>query len=195
MKSRKLVKTEMSPRAMSVLRAAGPERVIVDQPEGELKSYLRAGNAIYPENNMILSGVQEDGRMDIVFADDGKVYLKNILYNIGEAWATSWVEGQLEGNQIIVQMKQSVYHSYTYDADILLAWGTTAIATDDEGNPYIEFTVDERTTEVAYTIDGETIYGPQGIAPVEDSENPYWDFVATGLGTYWTDNNEFAGAL
>ena len=174
-----------------------PSRVITEQPAGELKSYLRAGDAIYPDGQNIYAGEQVDGRMDIVFAADGKVYLKNILYNIGNAWANCWVEGQLndEGTEITVAMGQSLYHSYTYQADILLAWGTTQIAYDETGAPYIDFVVDERMTDVVYTIDGETIYGPEGVAPVEDDQNPYWGFEATGLGSYWTDDMSFAGAL
>ena len=172
-------------------------RVIYDQPEGELHSYLRSGKAIYPEGNRIYTGDQIDGRMDVVFAEDGKVYLKNILYNIGKAWGNNWVEGQLsdDGTQIIVPMGQSVYHSYTYDADIVLAWGSTVIAYNEDGTPYIDFIIDERTTEVVYTIDGETITLEDGIAPVEDPDNEFWDFEATGLGTYWTDDMSFAGAL
>jgi len=180
----------------SALKRA-PSRVITEQPAGELKSYLRAGDAIYPDGQNIYAGEQVDGRMDIVFAADGKVYLKNILYNIGNAWANCWVEGQLndEGTEITVAMGQSLYHSYTYQADILLAWGTTQIAYDETGTPYIDFVVDERMTDVVYTIDGETIYGPEGVAPVEDDQNPYWGFEATGLGSYWTDDMSFAGAL
>lgn len=194
-KSAKLIKTEKSVNALKSLKA-GPSRVIYDQPAGELKSYLRSGDAIYPVGQNIYAGEQIDGRMDIVFADEGKVYLKNILYNT-ETWANSWVEGQLneDGTEITVPMGQSIYYSYTYGADILLAWGTTEIAYNANGEPYIDFIIDDRISEVIYTIDGETIYGPEGIAPVEDEANPYWAFEATGLGTYWTDDMSFAGAL
>ena len=134
---------------------SGPSRVITEQPQGELKSYLRTGQAIYPQGQDIYMGDQEDGRMDIVFADGGKVYLKNILYNIGKAWADSWVEGQLneDGTEITVPMGQSVYWSYTYQADILLAWGMTQIAYDETGAPYIDFIIDDRMQEIVYTID------------------------------------------
>ncbi|MBR0494015.1 MAG: hypothetical protein IJJ83_09705 [Muribaculaceae bacterium] len=198
-RSARMVKSELRsamPQALKSLKGA-PSRVITDQPAGELKSYLRSGDAIYPEGQNIYMGEQVDGRMDIVFADGGKVYLKNILYNIGEAWANSWVEGQLneDGTEITVAMGQSLYYSYTYQADILLAWGTTEIAYDAIGNPYINFIIDDRMEEVVYTIDGETIYGPEGVAPVENDQNPYWGYEATGLGSYWTDDLSFAGAM
>jgi len=196
-KSGKLVKNERLTAQRLKSAKAAPSRVITDQPEGELKSYLRHGDAIYNDGNNIYMGEQVDGRMDIVFAEGGKVYLKNILYNIGNSWANSWVEGQLndEGTEITVEMGQSLYHSYTYQADILLAWGTTQILNDENGDPYIDFTIDDRMESVVYTIDGETIYGPEGVAPVEDEQNPYWGFEATGLGSYWTDDYSFAGAM
>ncbi len=192
-RSARITPVEKGVRALK----AGPSRVITEQPAGELHSYLRSGTAIYPEGQDIYMGDQVDGRMDIVFADDGKVYLKNILYRTGDLWGNYWVEGQLndQGTEITVQMGQSLYWSYTYQADILLAWGTTEIAYDEAGNPYINFMIDDRMEEVIYTIDGETIYGPEGVAPVEDAANPYWGFVATGLGAYWTDDYSFAGAM
>ena len=177
------------------LKAAS--RVITEQPQGELHSYMRTGDCLFPDGNNIYSGESMTDRVDIVFADGGKVYLKNILYNTGKTWGTGWVEGQLndEGTEITVPMGQSLYYSNTYQADILLAWGTTQIAYPDDGDPYIDFIVDDRVTEVVYTIDGETIICPEGIAPVDDGINPFWDFEATGLGTYWTDDLSFAGAL
>ena len=172
-------------------------RVIYVQPEGELHSYLRSGYAIYPDSDRIYMGEQTNGRMDVVFAEDGKVYLKNILYNIGNSWITSWVEGQLsdDGTQIIVPLGQSVYHSKFYGCNILLAWGSTVIAYKENGEPYIDFIIDESITEAVYTIDGETITLENGIAPVEDPDNEFWDFEATGLGTYWVEDMSFAGAL
>ena len=175
----------------------GPSRVITEQPEGEFHSYMRKGDCLYPSGNNIYLGESLSDRVDIVFAEGGKVYIKNILYNTSKTWGTSWVEGQLneDGTEIVVPMGQSLYYSSYYQADILLAWGSTVIAYHDNGEPYIDFIVDERTTEVVYTIDGETITCPEGIAPVDDGINPYWDFEATGLGSYWTDDMSFAGAL
>lgn len=175
----------------------GPSRAITEQPQGELHSYMRTCDAIYPVGNSIYMGEQLSDRVDIVFADDGKVYLKNILYNTTSTWGNGWIEGQLndEGTEIIIPMGQSLYYSNYYQADILLAWGKTEIAYRDNGEAYIDFIVDERVTEVVYTIDGETITGPEGIAPVSDDTNPFWNFEATGLGSYWTDDMSFAGAL
>ncbi len=195
-KSRGIMKAEKMAPSPKMLKDQ-PGRVITERPEGEFRSYMRTGQGLYPAGNNIYSGEQLSDRVDIVFAEGGKVYLKNILYNTCATWGSYWVEGQLndDGTEIIVPMGQSLYFSNLYQADILLAWGTTVIANDEAGNPYIDFIIDERTTEVTYTIDGETIHGPEGVAPVDDGTNPYWDFEATGLGSYWTDDMSFAGAL
>ena len=168
------------------LRAA-----ITEQPEGEVKSYIRSGDAVYPGSSSIYHG-EQSGRMDIVFADGGKVYMKNILYQMGTAYADSWVEGQLNADEteITVPMGQSIYYSDYYSADIVLAWGTTSI----DGTSLV-FTPDETVTEVVYAIDGDVITLQGGIAPVEDAENQYWNYCATGLGCYWTDDDSFGGAL
>ena len=164
---------------------------ITEQPEGELRSYVRSGDAVFPSGQSLTYGTQS-GRMDIVFADGGKVYMKNILYQMGTAYADSWVEGQLneDGTQITVPMGQSVFYSDTYTADIVLTWGTTSV-----NGTSLVVTRDESVTEAVYAIDGETITLLGGVAPVEDANNQYWHFCATGLTCYWTDDNSFGGAL
>ena len=59
--------------------------------------------------------------MSIVFAEDGKVYMKNPL--LAMAYDT-WVEGTLseDGTRISIPMGQTLYHSDFYDADVILSW-------------------------------------------------------------------------
>ena len=196
-RSNKVINTEMTKFKVSDLKSKADFKVINTQPEGELKSYLRSGEAIYASGSSIYYGEQSNGRMDIVFGENNVVYLKNILYNCGAFFGDNWVEGTIneEGTEITVPLGQSIFWSDSYQADVVLAWGSTAVAYDEEGNPYIEFIADTRTTEVVYTIDGETITGPQGVAPVEDEANEWWRFEATGLSCYWTDDNSFGGFM
>ena len=132
--------------------------------------------------------------MEVVFAEDGTVYFKNLLYNSGAQFGENWVEGVLVDNEIHVPMGQSIYWSDQYQADVVLTWGSTYIYTTDEGT-YLGITPDENVQEVVYTIDGETIYGPVGVGPVEDPNNQYWRFEVTGLGTQWTDDESFGGFM
>ena len=197
-KSNKIVNTKVTKFKAADLKKKADFRVINEQPEGELKSYQRAGDAIYAASGSIYQGEQQaNARMDVVFAENNVVYLKNILYQSGQYFGDNWVEGTIneEGTEITVPMGQSIYWSDQYSADVVLAWGSTVIAYNEEGSPYIEFVPDDRTTEVVYTIDGNTITMPEGIAPIEDEANQYWRFEATGLGCYWTDDDSFGGFM
>lgn len=195
--NRILPKTEMSknfvkPKDLKALPAKS--RATKDQPAGVVKEYLRSGDAIFADNS-ITTGPQS-GRMTIVFAEDGKVYMKNLMYNSESQYGESWVEGQLndDGTEITVPLGQSIYWNDYYGADIVLAWGSTSIEEREDGT-YVLFDKDEQVTEVVYTIDGNVIYGPEGIAPVEDDDNPYWSYHATGLGTMWSDDGTFGGFM
>ena len=195
--NRIMPKTEMkSTIKVNKLKATPRFGVITEQPEGELKSYNRAGSCLYASGSSFYYG-EMSNRLDVVFAEGGKVYFKNILYNMGNFFGDSWVEGQLneDGNAITVPMGQSVYYSESYQADVVLAWGSTTVAYNEAGNAYLEYVPDETVTEVVYTIDGETMYGPVGEAPVEDENNTYWRFEGTGLSCYWTDDNSFGGFM
>ena len=68
---------------------ASANRVITTMPEGELRTYLRTGGqGIFGNNDNIGLDVQS-GKMDIVFADDNVVYMKNILFNCNITYGSS----------------------------------------------------------------------------------------------------------
>ena len=185
-KNKKIINKEMVKFNAKQAKAESTSlRVITDQPEGELKSYNRAGNAVYQNDNGLYAG-EQSGSMDIVYADGGKVYMKNILYNCGGYFGDSWVEGTIEGNEIHVPLGQSIHWSDYYQADVILAMGTTVV----EGTS-IYFTVDDRATEAIYVIDGETISLQGTYAQPSGSDYPAYE--AYGLGCYWTDDDAFGG--
>ena len=87
-----------------------PLRVITTMPEGELRTYLRTGGqGMFPDYDQIGLDVQS-GKMDIVFAEDNVVYMKNILFNCGLTYGSSWVQGVLseDGTTITVPLGQSI---------------------------------------------------------------------------------------
>ena len=177
---------------MSDVKArTGLKRIITERPQGELKTYIRSGQAIYVSGGLY-SG-EQSGKCYIVYGDEGKVYLQNILYGCGDYFGESWVEGTIEGNVITVPLGQSIHWSDDYQADVVLGWGSTKIYYD--GYEYVSYTLDESITEVQYIVDGDHITGPVGTAPVEDPDNFYWNYEATGLSCYWTDDNSFGGFM
>jgi len=186
-KSNKVINKEMTkinPKSLKADKASF--RVITDQPAGELKSYNRAGYYVYVSNGYLYNAQQDGNRMDIVYGEDGKVYMKNIICGIGSYFGDSWVEGTIEGNEIHVPMGQSIYWSDQYQADVVLGMGNTV--QDEEG--YWGFELDERATEAVYVIDGQTIT-LQGTEDLEAAD----DLFGYGLTAYWTDDDSWSGFI
>ena len=187
LKANKMVNKEMTKMNVKNLKADKASfRVITEQPAGELKSYNRAGFYVYVNNGYLYSGQQDGNRMDIVYGEDGKVYMKNVICGIGSYFGDSWVEGTIEGNEIHVPMGQSIYWSDQYQADVVLAMGNTI--QDEEG--YWGFEIDERATEAVYVIDGQTIT----LQGTEDQEAAD-DLFGYGLSAYWADDNSWSGFI
>ncbi len=159
---------------------------ITVQPEGELRSYIRSGEYVYPSSSSIYYASQNT-RVDIVYGTDNEVYLKNILCGANSYFGTnSWVAGTIDGNTITVPLDQSIAYVDSWGADILLCWGTTA--QDDEG--YWDLERDFDVTEAIYVIDGETIT-LQGTSGLDDDSN----FSACGLSAYWSDDDSWTGFI
>ena len=167
-------------------------RVITDRPNGELKTYNRTGQYNYVSSGYLTCAQQDGNRMDIVYGENGKVYLKNILCGAANYFGTdSWVEGTIEGNEIHVALGQSIYWSDQYQANVLLAWGEAGI--DEAGSFY--FTRDEHPEEAVYVIDGQTIslQGSEGSTGGDSSVEA--DYHGIGLTAYWEDDDSWTGYL
>jgi hypothetical protein len=164
-------------------------RLTAEQPSGELVTYARSGKSVYLSEGYFYVGNQ-DKRIDIVYGDNGKVYLKNLLYNTGSVFGDYWVVGHLndDGTQLSVPMGQSIYHSDDYDTDVVLAFGHSVVVDDS----YLTFIPDENVTEAIYKIEG-------GVITLQYTEGPdgftgdLSDYEAYGLGAYWKDDGSFAG--
>ena len=163
---------------------------VTEQPAGEVKTYKRTGNALYVSGQYITPG-EQSGTIDLIFAADNKVWFKNILYGCATAYGDSYVYGTLsdDGTKISVPMGQSIYYSTQYSADVVLAWGTSAIS-----NNKIVFTRDNSVTEAVYAVgeDGALTLLNSADAP---SGSSYPQYEGTGIGTYWTDDNSFGALL
>ena len=144
--------------------------VITEQPAGELKTYDRSGYAYYVVNDYVRRGAQT-GTMDVVFADQGEVYIKDPLSKL---IVNTWVKGTLsdDGTTITVPLGQNIQ----YDTE---AQQPIAIKMVEYDEDYEEFSV-LSTTQVTYTISGEQIK--------LNGTGTY-----TCLGAVWGDSNEWAG--
>ena len=195
-RNNQVIKPAISQVEAQALRTNQSMRVITTRPEGELRTYERTGGqAIFPSQGQLGLDLQS-GKMDIVFADDNVVYLKNILCNCGSAYGTSWVQGTLSDDEttITVPLGQSICWDDYYQADVLLCMGTTELVYVDDQPDHLDFTIDNSVNEVVYAIDGDkiTLLGTEGSSET-GQDNSRWN--AYGLSCYWSDNGSFGGCL
>lgn len=166
--------------------------IITEQPEGELKSYLRSGGNIYNSWFGLMVAKQE-GKAKVVFAEDGEtVYFQDPIYGVGTG---NWVKGTLNGNKITLPLGQ--YLSYNEDSEygLVLARMSTSVEEgepDEDGEPTYTLLFDIEDTEVAtYTIDEEA-----GTITLDDSDGDVEaefpnNYIASGLALIWSDDASF----
>lgn len=176
---------QMRPKALGNL--------ISEQPEGEVKQYVRSGFGFTVSDGTLFTTTQ-DAKTSIVYDADGTtVYIKNIVNGMSYDFGDSWAVGTLsaDGTTITVSLEQTVGWSWMYDVGIRLAWGRTVI--NDEGT-MVSFERDETVTEAVYVIDGETI-SLQGTSGATEFQNTIEDFVAEGLTCVYEDDGAWPGYL
>lgn len=176
---------QMRPKALGNL--------ITEQPEGEVKQYVRSGFGFTVSDGTLFTTTQ-DAKTSIVYDADGTtVYIKNIVNGMSYDFGDSWAVGTLsaDGTTITVSLEQTVGWSWMYDVGIRLAWGRTII--NDEGT-MVSFERDETVTEAVYVIDGETI-SLQGTSGATEFQNTIEDFVAEGLTCVYEDDGAWPGYL
>lgn len=169
---------------------------ITEQPEGTLKNYNREGCCVICDYEDGFYVAYQEGKVSIVFAEDGKVYMKNPIMAMSY---DTWVEGTLseDGKTITIPMGQTLFHSEYYDVDVILSWGSTSEATINWETWEVEvnYTPDPTVEAAIFTIDGETItlQGTQGASWLSGEELS--EFAATGLSAIWADNQAWVQTI
>lgn len=170
--------------------------VITEQPVGTLKNYNREGCCVINDYEAGFYVAYQEGKVSIVFGEDGKVYMKNPL--MAMAYDT-WVEGTLseDGTTITIPMGQVLYHSPYYDVDVILSWGSTseAIVNWDTYELEVNYTPDESVEAAVFTIDGETIRLEGSEGADELTAEDLAEFAATGLSAIWADNRAWVQTI
>lgn len=162
-----------------------PPVIITEQPEGELVDYFVSGESFVPTYDGLMC-VSQSGKASIVYGADGKVFLKDPIYGIGG----SWVKGTLsdDNTTIIVPMDQFIYWNDDEEIGIMLKKVDVDIAADG----LVSYTVDERTTEMTYTINGDTI----AINETDGDMNADWPTQMSGLAGIWNNRDlDFSGYM
>ena len=156
-------------------------------PDGELKTYKRSGKYLYVKNGYLYQGFQTD-KVDIIYAEDNVVYIKNILCGAKTYFGDDfWVQGTIndDGTEITVPLGQPVYTSENDGTEVILGFGTTA---DVAGG--VAYMIDEEVAQAVYAIDGERIsfLGTSGLGTSGS-------YAATGLMAYWSDDDSWTGFI
>ena len=120
--------------------ADAPE-IIYNQPTGTLRIYNRHGMAL----NEDMVPTAQTGTMAVVVADDGNVYMQDVVSSY--TMAGTWVKGSLsqDGKAITVSLGQ--YLDYTRSFD--MAYQLQMLNYDTDRQDYV---LDETATEAVYTI-------------------------------------------
>jgi hypothetical protein len=164
-------------------------------PEGDVINYDRSGGAVIYVASWFGSYIEatEQGgtdRVGIIYGEDNKVYLKNIIFGAADNYGDFWVEGTIEDNLIYVPLGQKVYSYESYGVDVVLGWGTTYIA--DDG--YFNIDIDERATDAVYMINQDgtiSLLDTQGVDVIDASSDE--SYLATGLALVYAGNEDYAG--
>lgn len=94
-------------RIVKPLKASKSD-IILGQPEGELRNYVRSGGCcdiVY--GTAFAHDLTQEGFVRVVFAPDGKtVYIQNI---ISRAASGAWVRGTIEGDKLLIPYGQVIY--------------------------------------------------------------------------------------
>ena len=151
-----------------------PLPVITEQPEGEIVEYFRSGESSY--------GVlfyEQKGKVYVVYGENGKVYLKDPFY--GYKFGT-WTEGYLsdDGVTITIPMNQCIFWDLDNENGLIVK--NVTLFVDEQGTIY--YSINERVTEMTYTIDGNTI----SMNETYGDMNADWPTQMCGLGLIKNDD-------
>jgi len=164
--------------------------IITEQPEGDLVVYNRYGNTLALESfwfwYFVTPGTQ-DGKVNVVYAPDGKtVYIQHILNGYDDA-ITSWVKGEIgEDGNIHVPAGQYIYWSDEYMAGVILTMGDVEATVDAEGFTSAVPTDDE----IVFQVSDNTLTllnSSAEIVPGEEGDTYY----VHGLTGTWSDGDAF----
>ena len=190
------MKINKQPRSLVKTERQRMADVVTDQPEGQLVLLTRGseGCYIYPSSGSISINYQS-GNVMAVISDDGKtMWIKDI---VAGAQTGAWVKGDIngDGTTLRVEMNQPIYHdTYTNDAgeeieyDVLLSWNTSEVVYDENGDPALQVTRNERTTEIEFSIEGNVLTLLHSEGATDLSVDDLSVFNATGLGLYYSDD-------
>lgn len=164
--------------------------VIRTQPEGELKTYQRSGDAFFAYYGEPAMTTQDNTVIDIVTAPDGKtVYMKD---PISQATAGTWVKGSLgDDGKIHIPLGQCVQHF-----DMGYGWKTVVLRMG-EYDDFVGATyyIDDKMQEVtfSYSADPSANSGQATITMDDLGGVDAGGYPGAMYALVYTDDDSFVG--
>lgn len=141
--------------------------VIEDQPEGELRIYLRSGGVVREveksepvdegESPYELVYEQQEGSLSIVFAPNNKVYIER---PVSWSYYDGWIEGTLSADGKTITMPMGQYVAYTKSLEMAVQVGVFMY---DRGRD--TYVYDPSVKELTYTINDDGTISLNGTNP------------------------------
>ena len=166
--------------------------LITEQPEGTLYTYKRSGEYIYSYYNSLYTGTQS-GDLNVVFDNNGKAYIQDPLYSVGNG---NWVVGDYDYMTGIITVPTGQFLTWYESSQygVQLMWGHTNYTyNEEEESYYIVPQLDETVTEIQFMIDDDVIYLMNSSGNI-NAEFPEWA-ITTGLYAMWSDDHTWAGDI
>ena len=162
-----------------------PHGVIMDQPEGEMMTYVRGGEYVGYDSYYGYYFGTASGKVNVVWGENNKVYIQDPFANVSTG---AWVEGTIENNIITVPMGQYIYESIEGEWGAVMGWGTLDI--DEEG--YVTEVINYDVEEAQFAFDPEagtiTLLDCTTEVPVDDEGYVITPTSITGLFCYYSDD-------
>ena len=163
-----------------------PHGVIMDQPEGEVKTYMRGGTYIDADYYIYPAS----GKVNVVWGENNAVYIQNPFAGVNTG---AWVAGQFDPttNMVTVPLGQFIYENVESEWGAVMGWGNL----DVDADGYVTMNVDADATEAVFAFDPEmktlTLLDCTQEIAVDEQGNIILPATYSGLLCYYSDDFGF----
>lgn len=163
-----------------------PHGVIMDQPEGEVKTYMRGGTYIDADYYIYPAS----GKVNVVWGENNAVYIQNPFAGVNTG---AWVAGQFDPttNLVTVPLGQFIYENVESEWGAVMGWGNL----DVDADGYVTMNIDADATEAVFAFDPEmktlTLLDCTQEIAVDEQGNIILPATYSGLLCYYSDDFGF----
>jgi len=163
-----------------------PHGVIMDQPEGEVKTYMRGGTYIDADYYIYPAS----GKVNVVWGENNAVYIQNPFAGVNTG---AWVAGQFDPttNMVTVPLGQFIYENVESEWGAVMGWGSL----DVDADGYVTMNIDADATEAVFAFDPEmktlTLLDCTQEIAVDEQGNIILPATYSGLLCYYSDDFGF----